>query len=123
MTGLSHPWSRFAGMLIAGAAVFFLDITKAGPVHQLWLPLTLALSAYLVTRALPAVAFAAFALAALSTNIGADDWIASSAYPAVSALSLTVCLAIGIKRFRERIERTHEARWQARRSNTGTRAR
>lgn len=114
MSGLSHPWSRVVGVLIAGAVMFLLDNTKPDPLHQLWLPLILALAAFLITRALVAVGFAAFALAALSMNIGAQNWVEAIAYPAVAALSLVLCIAAGIKRFRQRIELTHDARWQAR---------
>jgi len=108
-------------MLLAGAVVFVLDNTRAAPLHQLWLPLTLALAAYLMTRALLAVAFATFALAALSTNFSADNWIAAYAYPMVATLGLAVCLAEGVRRFRRRIERTHDARWQARHADRSTR--
>jgi len=114
VNGLSHPWSRLAGLIVGAAVMFILDPSRAGSVHQLWLPLCLAVAAYLMTRALWAVSFATFALSAVNTNLGSADWISAFAYPAIATLSMAACLALAARRFRQRIASTHDARWKNR---------
>lgn len=116
MTGLSHPWSRAAGVAAAAVIVFFLDTQSVSALHRLILPLGLAVSAWLMTRSLMAVAFATFTMAAISTRWSAASWIPSIAYPGIAAVALTVCLIIITRRFRERIAATHEERWSQRRA-------
>ena len=114
MNELSHPWSRLSGVLLAAVIVFVLDTTVKSAWHQLWLPLALAVAAYLMTRTAMAVAFAAFALAATNTDLEANHWIASLAYPSISVASLAICTWIGVSRFRRHISATHDARWAER---------
>ena len=111
---LSHPWLRVSGVVLAAAGVFLLDINNPSATHQLWLPLALAVAAYLMTQSLMAVAFASFALASAHTNFDDLSWIPARGYPAIALLSLGVCLFIGTLRFRRRIAETHDARWAAR---------
>ena len=115
---LSHPWLRVSGVVLAGAGVFILDINNPSATHQLWLPLVLAVAAYLMTQSLMAVAFASFALASAHTSFNDLSWIPARGYPAIALLSLGVCLIIGTQRFRRRIAETHDARWAARNAAT-----
>lgn len=115
MAELDHPWQRVSGIVLAAVIVFVLDTTDASQLHRLWLPLALALAAYLMTRSLMAVAFATCALAAINTELEAADWIAARAYPGIALLSLLLCGGIVTQRFRQRIVDTHEARWAQRR--------
>ena len=115
MNELTHPWLRIGGVALAAAIVFFLNIEDPRPLHQLWLPLSLAGAAYLITQSAMAVAIAAFALAAAHSDPGAASWIPSRAYPAVALISLVVMFGIAWNRFRLHIAATHEARWAERR--------
>ena len=115
MNGLSHPWSRAAGVVVAAVIVFYLDTQSVSALHRLVLPLGLAVAAWLMTRSLMAVAFATFTMAAISTRWSAASWIPSVAYPSIAAIALVVCFVIISRRFRERIAATHEQRWAQRR--------
>ena len=55
-------------------------------------------------------------MAAISTQWSAPSWIPSIAYPTIAAIALVLCVAIIARRFRERIEATHEERWARRRA-------
>jgi len=114
MNELSHPWQRLAGVAITAMVAFFLDATSTTVIHSLVLPLTLAFSAWLMTRSLMAVSFAVFTLAAINTQLQAISWIPSLAYPSIAVIALIVCMAIVGRRFRDRIEETHQARWAQR---------
>ncbi len=70
MNELSHPWARLGGVIIAACIVFFLDTTSTDALHKLWLPLGLAFSAFLMTQALMAVAFACLVMAGLNIDLG-----------------------------------------------------
>jgi hypothetical protein len=102
------------GVVLAAVIVFFIDTAIPSAWHQLWLPLGLTVAALLMTRAAMAVAFAACALSAANTDFDANNWIVSVAYPGIAIASLSICCVIGIKRFKQRIAATHEARWAAR---------
>ncbi|MCR9260129.1 MAG: hypothetical protein NXH95_10425 [Pseudomonadaceae bacterium] len=115
MNELSHPWLRIGGVALAAAIVFLLNINDPSPLHQLWLPLSLAVAAYLITQSAMAVAIAAFALATAHSDPEAASWIPSRAYPGIALISLVVGFGIAWNRFRLHIAATHEARWAARR--------
>ncbi len=115
MNELSHPWARLGGVIIAACIVFFLDTTSTDALHKLWLPLGLAFSAFLMTQALMAVAFACLVMAGLNIDLAAGYWVPVWGYPSVAAVSLVVCLIIVVRRFRQRIAETHDARWARRR--------
>jgi len=117
MAELDHPWQRVSGIVLAAVIVFALDTTDPSQLHRLWLPLALALAAYLMTRSLMAVAFATFALAATNSDMGAADWISARAYPGVALLGFLLCCGIATHRFRQRITATHDARWARRRQS------
>ena len=119
MQQLSHPLLRTTGVALAAVIVFFLDVSSDNVVHQLWLPLALALAAYLMTQALMAVAIATFALATAHSDLASTDWIVAQAYPGIAATSLLVCCAIGVRRFKNHIEATHDARWAHRNTPKG----
>jgi len=118
MNGLSHPWSRLAGVLLAAVILFVLDTESTAVLHALLLPLALTVAGWLMTRSLMAVAFATFTMAAISTRFGAASWIPAIAYPAIAGVALLVCLHIITQRFRQRIAETHEQRWAHRRART-----
>ena len=118
MNELSHPVARLSGVALAAVIVFFLDTRTGSPLHLLVLPLGLAVAAWMMTRSLMAVAFATFTLAAINSEFGQSDWISSVAYPALAAVALVICVVIGVRRFRQRIAETHEARWAQRRTQS-----
>jgi membrane protein implicated in regulation of membrane protease activity len=122
VNGLSHPWSRGAGVLLTALVVFFWESRSPAPLHSLILPLLLAGAAWLMTRSVMAVAFATFTLAAINTELAADHWIPSLAYPTIAFSALLICVRILAQRFRERIAATHEQRWAQRRRRQATQA-
>ena len=115
MTPLSYPGWRIAGLVLAAGIIFFLDTQSPTALHQLWLPLALAVAAFMMTQALMAVAFACLVLATINADLSVQHWIPSLAYPAVAVISGFVCLVIMTRRFRQRIAETHDARWAHRR--------
>jgi len=114
MTNLSHPWWRASGVVVTAVCIFFLDTQNPSVKHQLLIPLTLALAAYLMTQAPLAVAFAGLSLATIHGDLSATSWIQAQAYPFIALLSLAVCIVLTSIRFKARIAQTHAARWQSR---------
>lgn len=114
MSGINHPVQRIAGCLIILAIVFVIDLNNPAALHQLLLPLGLALGAYLVSQAFAAVCIAAFALSLTHMNTASGEWVSAIAYPAVAGITALILIGISARRFRERIAETHAARWQHR---------
>ena len=110
MNELSHPAMRIAGVILAAAIIFVLDLSNATALHQLWLPLGLALAAYAMTQSLMAVAFASCTLSLIHLDLAAS-WPRSWGYATVAAVSAVTMMVIMGQRFRERIKETHAARW------------
>ena len=107
---------RLLGVIIVAAAVFWLDIARLDALHQLWLPLALALGAYLITESRLAVLLATGLLAALHTEIDSPWWWEARAYPFIAAACAAVGLALAARQFGQRIRATHDERWAARRA-------
>jgi predicted membrane protein len=107
---------RFAGVALALGSIFVIDLNQITPVHQLWLPLLLAAGAYLMTQSLMAVAIASGTLAYIHINTASPFWVDSIAYPIIVFVSGAIIAITLIKRFRQRIAATHEARWARRQS-------
>lgn len=116
MSGLNHPGQRISGCLIILAIVFVIDLDNPAALHQLLLPLGLALGAYLVSQAFAAVCIAALALSLIHMNTASGEWISAIAYPAVAAIAALALIGISAQRFRARIAETHTARWQHRKA-------
>ena len=107
---------RLLGVAIVALCVFLLDISELNAGHQLWLPLGLALGAYLVTESRLATLLATGLLAALHTDLASDWWWEARAYPVVALLSAGLGLALAARSFSARIRDTHEQRWASRRA-------
>ena len=99
------------GIGLITISLFALDITNPHPLHQLWLPLCLAAGALLVTAAPLAVALAVCALSAVQIDLSSTYWVERIAYPVLTGVGGLICLAIGINRFRLRIQQTRAERW------------
>jgi len=107
---------RILGAVIVAVAVVTLDSSVESALHQLWLPLLIALGAYLITESLLATTLATTLLTALHTEFASQYWWASIAYPSIAVLGTLVMGTLSWKRFRTRIQQTHEVRWQERKA-------
>jgi hypothetical protein len=106
--------ARIAGVILMGVAVMFFDAVSSSPVHQLMLPLAMAVAAWLMIQNAAAVLLGATLLTAIHADPQDPDWIISRAYPALAVLSGIALGFIGVQRFRKRIAATREARWRHR---------
>lgn len=113
MTALTE---RFIGVALTLGSIFVIDLNQMTPLHQLWLPLSLAAGAYFMTQSLMAVAIACGTLAFIHINSASPFWVESTAYPIIVLVSVAVIAMTLIERFRQRIAATHEARWAKRRN-------
>jgi len=109
---------RLTGLLSGALVIFFIDTASSTALHTLWLPLSLAVCAYLLTQSHFAVAFACLILASLNIDLDAENWVPVWGYSGVAIVSFAACLLDIGQRFRERIAATHEDRWASRRINT-----
>ncbi len=122
-----HWWWRGLGVLVILAALtLYGPSTDQSALAELVLPLIIGAAAVLVVQNLLAVLLAGALLAGIHANWDlsawggaptADSWVENTAYPLVCIACLLGSLAILIKRFRQKIRATHEARWQRRRSS------
>ena len=113
MTG-RRLWLRLAGVLLIVICLVVLQPGSAELLHRLVVPLLLALGAYWLVQNLAAVALGAAVLAAVHSDLNADDWVEGLAYPLLAACSAAVVLIVALQRFARRISRTHEDRWRRR---------
>lgn len=116
------PW-RLAGVALLALCVVVYEPAADSVLQQLALPLGMALAAWLMVQNLVAVALGAFLLAAIHGDPGASDPVTGIGYPVVAAAAGLTLLGIFVRRFRARIEATHEARWQGRRGAADATAR
>jgi len=116
------PW-RLAGVVLLALCVVVYEPAGDSALHRLLLPLVMGLAAWLMVQNLVAVALGAFLLAAIHGDPGASDPVTGIGYPVVAAVAGLTLLGIFVQRFRARIEATHEARWQRRRSAADASAR
>lgn len=116
MTKITHLAQRGAGLLLAAGILFVLDLDNAHALQQLWLPLGLAVAAYLMTRSLMAVGLATLALAVVHIDFSSAGWVEAWAYPLIALGSFIVCATVALGRFRRHVADTHEARWAQRKT-------
>jgi hypothetical protein len=102
---------RLTGVVTILCGLAFFDVTSHTVLHRLALPLIMALGAWALIQNLAAVALVGAVLAIIHTDLQLDHWIDSIAYPVLAASGAAVLGVIALRRFRSRIERTHEARW------------
>ena len=102
---------RLMGVALCLSVIFVLDTQQVTAVHQLWLPLTLALGAYLMTLSVMAITITVGTLAVLNMDLGASYWVYAIAYPSLGLLCGLITAFILWQRFRLRIAATHDARW------------
>jgi hypothetical protein len=105
---------RIAGVVLMGMIVMVFDATSGAALHELVLPLGMALAAWLMVQNAAAVLLGITLLAAIHTDPASPDWVIGRAYPAVAILSGGVLVYIALQRFRKHIEATREARWSRR---------
>jgi len=105
---------RCIGVALTLGAIFTIDLNQMTPVHQLWLPLLLATGAYLMSQSLMAIAIACGTLAYTHINSASPFWVESFAYPLIALCSIAIIGRTLLKRFRQRIAATHNARWAER---------
>ena len=109
---------RLVGIALTLVGIFVIDLNQMTALHQLWLPLLLALGAYLMSQSLMAIAIACGTLAYIHINSASPFWVESTAYPVIVILSVAIIGSTLIQRFRRRIAATHQARWAARNASS-----
>ena len=87
MKELDHAGQRVAGFCLILAGLFTMDPSASSQLHRLWIPLSMAAGALLLTRAPVAVAIAAAALCLIGMDFG-GDWISAIAYPLITLAGL-----------------------------------
>ena len=105
---------RIAGAAMIAVAVVTLNQAVETALHQLWLPLLIALGAFLVTESLLATLLATTLLAALNIDLASPYWWVSTAYPGIALVGGALMVSMAWQRFKMRIAQTHEARWRGR---------
>jgi hypothetical protein len=113
---LDRPWQRLAGLAVVLACLALYEPGSPSIVHRLVYPLLMAAGTWALVQNVTVVALAGTFLAAVHSDLGADDWVYRFAYPALTATGAMILLGVGVRRFRRRIAETHEARWSERRS-------
>jgi hypothetical protein len=109
---------RLAGVaIILGCVLLYRD--HPDPVlRDLVLPAAIAVGALLAVRNVIAVALGAGLLAAIHWHPD-GNWIERIVYPLAALVAFAIVATIWIRRFRERIATTHDARWRGRRTPPG----
>jgi hypothetical protein len=110
---------RSIGLLLVLIFLLAWEPNASGALDRIALPILAALGAYLVIGSVLAVAIAVAALAAVHSDLGAADWIASRAYPGAALAAGAVAAAIAWRRFGARVRETRDARRRARVERTG----
>ena len=110
-SSLNNLSVRLAGVVVILAVIFVINLNVDDTTNQLWLPLLLAVGAYLMTLSLMAVAITVATLAVLHTDLAASFWVPAMAYPVLAVVSGFVISWLLIQRFRQRIQDTHKERW------------
>ncbi len=113
---LDRPWQRLTGLIIVLGCLAIYDPGAAGVDQRLILPLLMALGAWALVQNLAAVALAVVVLGIIHLDLGASNWIDRVAWPVLTLAAGLTLMMIGLKRFRRRIEETHESRWADRRN-------
>ena len=68
----------------------------------------------MMVTAMMAIAIACGTLAYIHINSASPFWVESTAYPLIVLCSIAIIGRVLLKRFRQRIADTHEARWAER---------
>lgn len=103
-------------ILILGSSLIF-DSHSDTPLHNLWLPLVMAIGAILALQNILAVALGTTALTGIHTNFQSADWVIAQAYPLLALLGTLTIVVILVQRFRERIISTRTERESRRREH------
>lgn len=106
---------RGLGLILILASSLIFDSHSDAPMHDLWLPLVMAISAMLALQNTLAVALGTTALAGIHTNFQSADWVQAQAYPLLVMFGTLTIVVILVRRFRERIIVTREEREARRR--------
>lgn len=121
---------RLLGVAVVLLCVVVYEPTQGGVTQRLLLPLIMGISAMFIVQNVLSVMLAGTLLAGIHSNWsnlsisvasrpGAEQWIDSFAYPTITLICFGIAGAILIQRFRVHIRTTHDARWQARREQSG----
>lgn len=106
---------RGVGLTLILASSLIFDSHSDEPLHDLWLPLVMAIGAMLALQNILAVALGTTALAGIHTNVHSTDWVPAQAYPLLALLGSVTIAVILVRRFRERIVTTRAEREARRR--------
>lgn len=106
---------RGVGLILILASSLIFDGHSDAPLHDLWLPLVMAIGAILALQNILAVALGTTALAGIHTDFQSADWISAQAYPLLALLGSVTIVVILVQRFRERIITTRSEREARRR--------
>jgi len=106
---------RGLGLILILASSLIFDSHLDEPLHDLWLPLVMAIGAMLALQNILAVALGTTALAGIHTNFHSADWVPAQAYPLLALLGSVTIAVILVRRFRERIITTRADREARRR--------
>jgi len=112
---LDQPWQRLSGLVVILACLTIFEPGTGGVAQQLVIPLVMAAGALALIQNLAAIALAMAVLGVIHLDLNADNWIDRIAWPVLTVAALLVLMMIGLKRFRRRINETHDARWADRR--------
>ncbi len=111
---LSHlPW-RLAGVLLLALLVVAYQPSEPAPLHRLLIPVGMAVCTWMMVQNAAAVAIGAGLLAILHSAPGSTDPVRAIAYPLLAVLCGLIAGTVFVRRFRQRIADTHEARWRHR---------
>lgn len=108
---LDRPWQRLAGLIVILGCLTIYEPDSRGVLQQLLIPLLMIGGALALVQKLAAVALAVAVLGLIHLDLAADNWIDRIAWPVLTMAALLILLMIGLRRFRRRINETHEARW------------
>lgn len=106
---------RLAGVVVVALLVVLYQPDGHDPWQRLLIPVGLALGCWMLVQNAAAVALGGGLLALIHSDPGGADPISGIAYPALAALAAVIAGAVFVRRFRQRIAATHEARWRQRR--------
>ncbi len=101
--------------MLLGALMVAYQPEAGGLVNRLLIPLAMAVATWMMVQNVAAVAIGTGVLAAIHSEPGSSDPLASVVYPALAAASGLVLALVFVRRFRRRIAETQEARWRHRR--------
>jgi len=116
----SHMGRRIAGVVVLSGCLLAYDPGATDLLQRGLLPALMALAAWGLVQNLAAVALGVAVLAGIHSDLHAPHWLDHLAFPAISAAAAVTFGIIVWRRFRRRIQATHDHRWRDRQPRTPT---